>query len=427
MIGYNAALMLWMLLAILLVCSGMISASETALFALSRQTLMEFRRSHGPIRRRVYQMMQDPRAVLTTLLLANTTVNVAIFTVSFFAIRQITNAGPIVAGLATVAAPLAVILFGEMLPKAAALAGARRAAPAAGALLAVLRLALGPVQWMLSVTLVEPMTRLLSPQRAFAGTVGIDELRSLVEHSAREGVITSSENEMLQAVVALAEVSVREVMTPRVDLQYLSIEAAPEEARAFFTGTQLRRTPACGRDLDDLRGILYGRDVFLNRGTPIRTLLRRVHYVPAQANLMHVLHYFREENVHLAAVVDEYGGTMGLVTLEDIVEWVVGDLPDVDSPRPVTPTERIDENTYRLPGNLSVHWWADRFGVNEIERFIDTVGGLVVARLGRVPRVGDSIQIRNLTLTVENVRRRRIESVLLRRGGNHRDKGGPTR
>jgi putative hemolysin len=415
--------MLWILLAILLVCSGTVSASETALFALSRQTLMEFKRSAGAVRRRVFRLMQDPRGVLTTILLANTTVNVAIFTVSYFAFRKIEHAPPLVAVLGTVAAPLAVILFGEMLPKAAALSAARRFAPLAGAFVSALQIALGPIQWILSVSLVEPITRLLSPQQRYTGTIGTDELRSLVEHSAREGVITSSENEMLQAVVALAEVSVREVMTPRVDLKYLNIDVAPEEARAFFTETQLRRTPVCGRDLDDLRGILYAQDVFLNRGAPIRTLLRHTHFVPAQANLVQVLQYFRAENVHLAAVVDEYGGTMGLVTLEDIVESVVGDLPEVDSPRPVMPVERIDDNTYRLPGNLSIHWWTGRFGVEEIDRYIDTVGGLVVARLGRVPRVGDSIRIRNLTLTVEKVRRRRIECALLRRDSN----GGPSK
>jgi putative hemolysin len=314
-----------------------------------------------------------------------------------------------------VAAPLSVILFGELLPKAAALSAARRFAPTAGAFVSGLQIALGPIQWVLSALLVEPITRLLSPQRRFRGTIGTDELRSLVEHSAREGAITSSENEMLQAVVALAEVSVREVMTPRVDLRYLTIEASPEAARGFFLETKLRRAPVCGRDPDELRGVLYARDVYLNRGAPVRSLLRRIHFVPAQANLVQVLQYFRAENIHLAAVVDEYGGTMGLVTLEDIVEWVVGDLPEVDSPRPATPVERIDEDSYRLPGNLSVHWWADRFGVGEIDRYIDTVGGLVLARLGRVPRVGDAVRIHNLTLTVERVRRRRIESVRLQR------------
>jgi CBS domain containing-hemolysin-like protein len=142
-------------------------------------------------------------------------------------------------------------------------------------------------------------------------------------------------------------------------------------------------------------------------------LVRRAHFVPEQANLIQLLRYFRTEGMGMVIVVDEYGGTAGLVTLEDVVEWVVGDLPDTDRQRPAVPTERIDESTYRLSGDLSVRLWADRFGGGEIDRHIDTVAGLILAKLGRLPRTGDSVRIRNLTLTVEAMQRRRIERVLL--------------
>jgi len=115
----------------------------------------------------------------------------------------------------------------------------------------------------------------------------------------------------------------------------------------------------------------------------------------------------------MAIVVDEYGGTTGLVTIEDVVGWIVGDLPDADTPRPEAAAERIDENTYRVPGDLSARAWAERFGAGEIDRHIDTVGGLILSRLGRVPRVGDRVRIRNVTLTVEEMNHRRIERVIL--------------
>jgi CBS domain containing-hemolysin-like protein len=179
-----------------------------------------------------------------------------------------------------------------------------------------------------------------------------------------------------------------------------------------------RVVPACGRDLDDIQGLLYARDVLLAPGTALKHLLRPVEFVPEQINLAQLMRHFRERRAHFAIVVDEYGGTAGLVTNEDAVEWIVGDLPDEET-APFTPaTEQLDENTYRLSGDLSVREWADRFGVGEIDRQIDTLGGLILSRLGRLPHAGDTIRIRNLTLMVEAVDRRRIERVILRRGAD---------
>ena len=407
--------MLWLALVLLLVCSGIVSGSETALFGLSRQALHGFGRSKKHLERRAHMVMQHPHQVLMTVLMANTTVNVAIFTISFFVLREIQDGPAAVVVAGALAAPAAVVLFGEMLPKAVALSSATRLAPFAAGLIAMLHLVLGPIQWLLSRLLVEPITRLLAPSSSVMDTVTTEELRLLVEHSAHDRVITSTENEMLQAVVALTDVSVREVMTPRVDIHSIQIDMSPDDVSRAIREFGRRRFPVYGRDLDDIRGVLFARDVHLNPGSPIKSLLARAHFVPEQANLMQLLPYFRAENLHLAVVVDEYGGTAGVVTIEDIVEWVVGELPDSDIPRTTVAAQQIDENTYRLPGDLSAHAWADRFGVGEIDRHVDTVGGLILARLGRLPRKGDSVRIRNLTLTVETMQRRRIEWVLVRR------------
>jgi CBS domain containing-hemolysin-like protein len=407
--------MLWLVMAVLLVCSGVISASETALFGLSRQSLYGFQRSDGPLRRRAFMLMQQPRRVLMTVLLTNTAVNVAIFTVSYFAFHQIRSAPPLLAAAAGLTAPLAVILFGEMLPKAIALSNPDRFAPAAAGVVGTLQLALGSVQWVLARLLVEPITRLLAPHPSVTDEVTTDELRLLVEHSARDGVIGSTEQEMLQAVVALHDVSVRDVLTPRVDIRFARLGQTRASIRDVFRASGRRRLPVCGRDLDDIRGILYARDFYLDGRKPLPKLTRRAHFVPEQIRLIHLLRHFREENIHLAIVVDEYGGTAGLVTVEDIVEWIVGELPDAEIPRPESLTERIDENTYRFPANLSARVWAERFGVGGVDRRIDTVGGFILAKLGRMPRPGDRIRIRNLTLTVETMQGRRIRQVLLQR------------
>ena len=407
--------MIWATLMLLLICSGMVSGSETALFGVSQRTLHEFGQSRSPLRRRVAGLMQRPRRVLMTVLITNTAVNVAIFAVSVVALREFRGTRPAVAAAGGVVVLLAVIIFGEMLPKAVALSHTRRFAPGAGALLAVLQVVLAPLRWVLGTLLVDPIIRLVAPSTR-QEPLGTDELRLLVEHSARDGAIDSQENELLQAAVALGDVRVHEVLTPRVDIQSIGLGQDRDTVRQKLREARRRKLPVFDRDLDDIQGLIYARDVYLHSDTPIESLLRPVHFVPEQISLLQLIRHFRVKKTQFAIVVDEYGGTAGLISVEDVVERIVGELPDPDSARPAPTTERLDENTYRLSGDLSVRRWAERFAVGEIDRDTDTVGGLVLARLGRLPRVGDMVRIHNLTLTVERMHKRRIEHVILHRG-----------
>lgn len=406
--------MIWLLLLILLVCSGLISGSETALFALRRDTLAQFGRSPGWLRRATHTLMQQPRDVLLTVLMSNTTVNVAIFAVSTIALGQLSREAPALAAAGSVCTLLAVVLVGEMIPKAAALSMPQTLAPYAGAFIGVLRVALAPFRWVLGGLFVGPLTRLLSPHQGSAEAVSTDELHELVEHSASAGVFDTLESEMLRAVVVLREATVREVMTPRVDVRYLSIHDTPARAKRVFRETHRRFLPVCGHDLDDLRGVVRGRDVFLSKAGSIAKLVQPASYVPEQATLIHLLRHFREHSVHLAIVVDEYGGTAGLVSQRDVLSHIVGEMREVGDEQEAVPVQ-LDANTYRVPGNLSVREWADRFGVREIAPGIDTLGGLILSRLGRMPHEGDTVAIANLILRVDEIQNRRVVTVTIRR------------
>jgi putative hemolysin len=406
--------MVWLGLLLLLICSGIASGSETALFALNRATLVQFRVARMPLKREVYRLMLHPRRVLMTVLITNTGVNLAIFSLSFIAIQRLEHRSPALAAAGGLLALLAVVIFGEILPKALALAAARSVSPFCAAVIGSLELILGPVQWLLASFLVNPLTRLLAPIPQ-DDAVTPEELRLLVQHSARQGLITSKENEMLQAVVALGDASVREVMTPRVDIKAVAIADAQETLVETARNAGKRRLPVYGRDLDDIKGMIDRRELLLKPDAPIKSLIRPVHYVPEQTRLVQLIRHFRDQGIGWAIVVDEYGGTTGLVSIVDVLSRLVGQLGEEEAPEPEQVTEQVDDNTYLLPGNLSVRVWADRFGVARINRRIDTLGGLIVARLGRFPSKGDSIRILNLTLTVDSVRHRRVERVLLRR------------
>ena len=414
--------MIWIALFILLVISGIVSGAETAVFSLPRRTLLEFERSRHRLERGVARLMRSPQAALMTVLFANTAINVVLYAVSYVAFAGLRNKSQVVGVTAGALVLLANILVGEVGPKALALAHARLFAVPAGTLISALHVVLGPVQGLLSVFLVNPIVRLLAPARRQMDTVTTEELQLLVERSAREGYLSSTENELLQSVVALGDVRVREIMTPRVDIEYLHLDDHPRNTLNALKKSSRRILPVCGRDLDDIRGAVYVRDPFLNPQAPLRGLLRPVHFVPEQVRLTQLMRSFHANQAHFAIVVDEYGGTAGMVTMEDVVEWIVGDLPDYGATRTQPIIERQDQNTYLLAGDLSIREWAETFAVKEIDGHVDTLGGLVLSLLGRLPRKGDEVRIRNLSLTVESMRGRRIQRVLLRRVGE----GAPT-
>jgi CBS domain containing-hemolysin-like protein len=232
---------------------------------------------------------------------------------------------------------------------------------------------------------------------------------------------------MLQAVVGLSDVSVRSIMIPRVDI--LAVSVGDDHAAIRSTIAQSRKTkiPIYDRDIDDVRGVLYARDLHLHPDRPLARLVRPIGFVPEQANLIQVIRHFRKTHTQMALVVDEYGGVAGLVSLEDVLEVIVGDLPGGDHSEPPL-AETIDQNTYRLSGRLRVREWASLFGITPADKQVDTLGGLVTARLGRFPRVGDSVRTGNLTLTVESMRGRRVHRLLLERDSerSNRPEGGIT-
>ncbi|MCO6436368.1 MAG: HlyC/CorC family transporter [Phycisphaerae bacterium] len=415
--------MIWFWLVLLLVCSAAVSGSETALFGLNRESRHAFARSASTARRLAAHLMEQPQRLLMTVLLANNLVNVAIFALSYIAIQHQHGDSPIVSLALSAAVLISLIAFGEIVPKTLAISNPRLYAPIAAVFIGTLRTALAPPVWVLRVWVVAPLVRLLGPTSLHAGPVTSEELRMLVEQSAHEGVIDTREHDLLQAAVAAGGIKVREVMTPRVDIKAAYIGSTRRQLLEQARAGSRRRLPVYGRDLDDIRGVLFVRDLFLDERMPLRQIIRPLPFVPEQATLLQVVRYFRELKADFAVVVDEYGGTSGLCSLGDISEWIVGEIPDEGAEPSVPEFEQVDAETYRIPGNLSARLWASRFAVGLEEQF-DTVAGLVLAELGRMPREGDCVRLGNLSLTVEKMRRRRIERLLLRLSDGNSKGGG---
>ncbi|MFH0982875.1 MAG: hemolysin family protein [Planctomycetota bacterium] len=410
------------LLAVLLACSAMISCAETALFALSRQNLRAFERSENRFKRMAAHLRHQPRTVLMTVLITNTTVNVCFFTISVLLFKQIGGTHPLAAGLGGLLAPFVLIFCGEIFPKAAGLAYSPYLAPVAAPVVEGLALALTPLRVVLERAVVTPLTRIILPSKGVPPQVTTHELRALVELSARQGVINVHENDLLQQIVALPDTSVRSVMVPRVDMVAVPVTADRDTVSRRFRESGRKKLPVYGRNLDNILGLIHAVDLHINMdpnrdregaapNRPLRELLKPVYFVPEQANLLQLLQDFRRSGTQLAIVVDEYGGTAGLVSLEDVLEHLVGDLADADE-KPSAPTvERVDEKTYRLSGDFAVRALADYFGIRPGTEGVETLGGFMLSQLGRLPQPGDVVRTANLKLTVERVTSRRVDSV----------------
>ena len=403
-----------LLMGALLVASGLFSGTETAIFSLSRAQLQRLSR-RGAVGRLVVSLLRRPGSVLNTLLLGNMLVNVAYASVAAVGLLDLGRYGlaPWAVALAALAPLAALVLLGEVSPKMLALVAGERWALAMATPLALLERACRPVLWGLEHLLVGPLTRLVAPRPSEPSTITSEELAAVLDLSARRGVIDRDVGSLLQEIVELTCLKVGDVMVPRVDVVAHDVDAPGEELLELFRRTHLRKIPVYEGDVDHTLGVVHAKRLGLHPDAPLREMVVPVPFVPVAANLERVLLQFRVTRTQMAIVVDEYGGTAGLVTLHDILEEIVGELPDPGEPRRGAAVRRVGRRAYVLDGNLAIHEWQDAFKVDLAGGRISTVGGFVVSLLGRIPRAGDAVSYRNLRFRVESMRGRRIGKLRL--------------
>jgi CBS domain containing-hemolysin-like protein len=278
--------------------------------------------------------------------------------------------------------------------------------------------AMSPIARAIDRFVLAPFSRLAAGDGG--GIVDAAELAALLEQSAREGSIDLREREAIEGVMRLRRLRVRDVMTPRVDMALVAADAEDHEIVETATRARLTHLPVVGRDVDDVVGVLQLKRYLLASPRPPRSeCIEPARFVPDLASLEQLLDHFRRTGTKLAIVVDEYGGTAGVVALEDCVEEIVGDIAEsgeapVDAPIEVAP------GVWRVSGEMSVARWSEMFGAREVSPRSSTVAGLVMQRLSRLARAGDRVELANLRIEVESVEGARIRSVLVSLGSGAR-------
>ena len=403
----------WLLAVILILlaaASALFSAIETAFFSLQPFQVRRLRTENPRLADQLSRLLQNPRRVLSALLLADATTNVPLIVLSLYTLREVAPL-PVPAGVATAAAIFALIaIVCDLGPKVIALGEPYRLAKVGARVMGVLLPLLDPVSRVLQ-RWSERVADWATPARMKAhAPLSEEELETLVQLSAEEGILEATESEMIQEILKLADKTVRDCMTPRVDLFAIPDNLTKEEAMERLREGGHRRVPVYGETPDDIVGTLEVTRFFLNPEVHYTEQLHPPSFVPETMKALELLKSFIKHPQGMAVIVDEYGGTEGVVTLNDIVEEVISDA--VPSGEQELYIEPLGEGRAIAAGRTRLDDLAE-LGFKLKAEGVDTIGGLIFNRMGSIPRVGACIEIDKVWIRVRRSSRRGVEEVML--------------
>ncbi|HEY8177793.1 MAG TPA: hemolysin family protein [Candidatus Limnocylindria bacterium] len=432
-----------LIVAALIVCSGFFAASEFSMITVKRHRLAQLSSEGNQAARAAERLLEDPSRFLATIQVALTFLGFlasAVGAVSFsgamaslialIPVGAIQDAAPTIAFiLTTLLIALVTIVVGELAPKTLALTYSERFALMFSRPIAFMERVLSPFVWIVSLVSGLLVRALGGKERPQAGYLSTEELKMLVETGSEQGGIEHDEKEMIHGVIELAETKVHEIMVPRIGIRAVDVNDPIDEVLDVIVRAGHSRLPVYQENLDEIIGILYAKDLlpYLNangsriKEIDLRKLVRPPVYVPETKAVDEMLHEMQVTKRHMAIVVDEYGGTAGLITMEDVVEEIVGEIQDEYDLEEslVEPLSNDGETSFRLDGRVSMDDLRDLFGLpddeEEDEEAYDTVGGFIVHRVGRIPLPGATVTFRDVTLTVDAAEPRRVAKVIASR------------
>jgi len=413
------------LLFIFVVCSAFFSGSEVSLFSLDKKRLKVIVGNNHLIERYLEQLLENPRRLLVTVLVGNTVVNVAasIIAVSLALDFSAVSSLPVnlILTIQIIILTIVILIFGELAPKI----WASKNPISFAKIIAI------PLYWIsvLIFPVTETLTEFikLSVSRIkfnkFKLAILPEEITELANLSRERGALIEEEHGLINNIVSFKSVHVHEVMTPRVDMISASIDLNFNEVLNIITESGHSRIPLYENDLDKILGVIYAKDLLpfirnkeLGKNFSLSSIARKVLFVPRMKMINDLMREFQEKKMHLAIVVDEFGGTAGLITMEDILEEILGEIRD-ESDSEENLITKISDTSFIALGSLPVDDLRELIQPEEISLGgdYDTLGGLVLNYAGHIPKEGYSFQLENYKFTVKEVINKRIKKVLLER------------
>ncbi len=403
---------------LLLLVSAVVSASEVAFFSLKPDDLTQCRESEETHYQRIVDLLKQPRLLLATILIIHDFVNVGIVTISTFVMWKMAGTNKpaeFIVGLVTFGATFAITFFAEIIPKVYATQNNLAIAKVVSRTWIVLAKICRPVSWPL-MNLSNIVERRVE-KRGYSSTV--EELNQALELTTVNNGTSEGEKDILKGIVNFGILTVKQVMKSRMDISAVEIDLSYSELMEKVSMSGFSRIPVYRESLDNIEGILYVKDLlpFLEEGEKFewQKLLRPGFFVPATKKLDSLLKDFQSKRVHMAVVVDEYGGTSGLITLEDLIEEIMGEIND-EFDEINLGYQKIDDKTYLFEGKTSLH---DLCKVLEVDAAVfdpvrgesESLGGLILELHGAMPIVDERIAYDRFIFTIVSVDQKRIKRV----------------
>jgi len=406
-----------LIIVIALILAALAASAETSLTSISRVRLRTLVEQKVPQAILIDRMHRDPNAYLSTILIFNTVaIIVASSAATLLALRLYRER--VAEWLVSLLLSLVVLVLCEITPKTLALQRAERVALRLARLVAAATWVMRPVVFVLTAV-TRLILRILGGRAQVRGPfVTEEELKMLVSVGEEEGVLEEEEREMIHGIFEMGDMRVREVMVPRTDLVAIEVNEPVEKAVELVTKHGHTRIPVYEGGLDHIIGVLYAKDLLraVVRGEQktLRDIARKPYFTPESNKVQDVLRDLRKNRVHMAIVVDEYGGTAGAVTIEDIIEEIVGPIQDEYDVGEEDEIQFISPNEVVLDGRVSVDDVNELLKLNIAADDYDTIGGYVLNQLGAAPKVGATLKLGNAELRVEAVQGTRIKKVRIK-------------
>ena len=419
-----------------LVLSAFFSAAETAITSLGAMKARHIIDQRGKAAAQLNLWISHPGRVITTILLFNNVVNILASSVTTQLTYHYFRSGAI--GLATGLTTFWVLVFGEIIPKSFAKSHAEGTALFAMRGIRII--------YMLSYPLIRSLSgfadfviRLISGGSKTRPLITEEELEFMVSEGERAGVIGDIKKDIIEGAFDFDETKVREIMTPRPDLTVLHVDTPWKEVTEKAIETGHSRIPVYRESIDQIVGLILAKDLlkFVHHGDggtenlQASDFMREVHFAPESKSIMEVFKDLKRTKNHMAVIIDEYGSTAGIVTMEDILEEIVGEIQD-EFDAEEAPVLKVDENAYEVAGAMNVDEFFQYFGIdegdlkeNERGEDVDTLAGWVTQLIGQMPKAGQKVRVLNFALEVTRVSQMRIDAVRVQEYFRKGVKAGP--
>ncbi|MBP7279585.1 MAG: HlyC/CorC family transporter [Sedimentibacter sp.] len=401
------------ILIICLVLSALFSASETALMSLSKIRVKQMIENREKGANRINKLLSDPSRLLSAILIGNNVVNIgASSLMTSLAIDAFGNTG---VGVATGIMTLLILVFGEITPKSLAAKNSEKISVRLSGFIEFVTNLLTPISFVLNIItdfLVKLLGGEVDKKKPF---ITQEELKTIVNVSYKEGVLEGEEKDMIYNVFDFSDSQVNDVMVPRTEIVAIDVDLPYEEIIKIINKEQYSRIPVYENTIDNIIGILYVKDLLfmdVNKESPfdLRKYIRQPYFTPEYKSIKELFKEMRTNRNHMVVIIDEYGGTEGIVTIEDVVEEIVGDIED-EYDKKIKEIEVIKEDEYLVNGNVRIDIINELIGTHIESEDFDTIAGFVIGIIDRLPEAGEEIEYENIRFIIENIDRNRIKKI----------------